>query len=69
MLQGRQLGFGGTSYSASRLAVGNIVDALYHKLYAEYSALEDGRNQRSKHTELIGIIKKPILLRLVGCLY
>jgi hypothetical protein len=33
------------------------------------SAPEDGRNHRSKHVELIGIINKPLLLRLVGCLY
>jgi len=29
----------------------------------------DGRNYRPKHVELIGIINKPLLLRLVGCLY
>ena len=33
------------------------------------SAPEDGRNYRPKHVELIGIINKPILLHLVGCLY
>ena len=33
------------------------------------SAPEDGRNQRPKHVELIGIINKPLLLHLVGCLY
>jgi hypothetical protein len=33
------------------------------------SAPEDGRNHRSKHVELIGIINKPLLLHLVGCLY
>jgi len=32
-------------------------------------ALEDGRNHRPKHVELIGIINKPLLLHLVGCLY
>ena len=30
------------------------------------SAPEDGRVHRSKHVELIGIINKPLLLRLVG---
>ena len=33
------------------------------------SAPEDGRNHRLKHVELIGIINKPLLLHLVGCLY
>ena len=33
------------------------------------SAPEDGRNRRPKHDELIGIINKPLLLNLVGCLY
>ena len=33
------------------------------------SAPEDGRNYRPKHVELIGIINKPSLLHLVGCLY
>ena len=30
------------------------------------SATEDGRDQRPKHVELIGIINKPLLLHLVG---
>jgi len=33
------------------------------------SAPEDGRNHHLKHVELIGIINKPLLLHLVGCLY
>jgi len=33
------------------------------------SAPEDGQNHRPKHVELIGIINKPLLLHLVGCLY
>ena len=33
------------------------------------SAPEDGRNYCLKHVELIGIINKPLLLHLVGCLY
>ena len=32
-------------------------------------APEDGRNCRPKHFELTGIINKPLLLDLVGCLY
>ena len=48
---------------------GSIVGALYNKLYTQCSAPEDGRNHRTKHVELIGIINKPLLLHLVGCLY
>ena len=33
------------------------------------SDAEDGHYNCSKHVELIGIINKPLLLRLVGCLY
>ena len=33
------------------------------------SAPEDGQDQRPKHVELTGIINKPLLLHLVGCLY
>jgi len=33
------------------------------------SAPEDGKNNCPKHVELIGIINKPLLLHLVGCLY
>jgi len=33
------------------------------------SAPEDGRNNSPKYFELIGIINKPLLLHLVGCLY
>ena len=32
-------------------------------------AHEDGQNIFPKHAELIGIINKPLLLHLVGCLY
>ena len=35
----------------------------------QFSAPEDGRNNRPKHVELIGIITKSLLLHLVGCLY
>ena len=34
--------------------------------YTQYSAPEDGRDHRSKHAELIGVINKPLLLHLVG---
>ena len=33
------------------------------------SAHEDGRDHRPKYVELIGVINKPLLLHLVGCLY
>ena len=33
------------------------------------SAPEDGQNNCTKHVELTGIINKPLLLHLVGCLY
>ena len=33
------------------------------------SAPEDGRNHRPKYVELTGIINKPLLLHLVGCLH
>jgi len=33
------------------------------------NAPEDGQNNCPKHDELIGIINKPLLLHLVGCLY
>jgi len=33
------------------------------------SAPEDGRDHFPKHAELIGIINKPLLLHLVGCIY
>ena len=33
------------------------------------SAPEDGENNCPKHVELTGIINKPLLLHVVGCLY
>ena len=33
------------------------------------STPEDGQNNLPKHVELTGIINKPLLLHLVGCLY
>ena len=33
------------------------------------SAPEDGKNNFPKHVELTGIVNKPLLLHLVGCLY
>jgi len=36
--------------------------ALYHKLYTQSNAPEDGRNYRPKHVELIEIINKIIIV-------
>ena len=36
---------------------------------ARLCVLEDGQNNFPKHVELTGIINKPLLLHLVGCLY
>jgi len=36
--------------------------------YRKSSAPEDGQNNCPKHVALIGIINKPLLLHLVGCL-
>ena len=47
----------------------NIVGTLYHKLSTKSSASEDGQNNCPKRVELTGIINKPLLLHLVGCLY
>ena len=33
------------------------------------SAPEDGQNNYPRHVELTGIINKPLLLHIVGCLY
>ena len=33
------------------------------------SVPEDGQSNCTKHVELTGIINKPLLLHLVGCLY
>jgi hypothetical protein len=57
------------SLEAAEIPPGNIVGTLYHNLYTQSSAPEDGRNHRPKHVEPIGIINKQLLLHLVGCLY
>ena len=35
----------------------------------QFSVPEDGQNNCPKHVELTGIINKPLLLHLGGCLY
>ena len=42
--------------------------ALYRKLNTQSSAPEEGQNNFPKHAELTGIINKPLLFHLVGCL-
>ena len=51
------------------MPAGNIVGALTASCNTQSSAPEAGRDQRPKHVELTGIINKPLLLHLVGCLY
>ena len=52
-----------------RPLAGNIVGALYiTSCNTQSSAPEDGQNNCLKHVELTGIINKPLLLHLVGCL-
>ena len=53
-----------------------ILQAVTHSLvllkvsFAHQSSTpEDGQNNFPKHVELTGIINKPLLLHLVGCLY
>ena len=38
-------------------------------MFASAGAPEDGQNNRLKHVLLTGIINKPLLLHLVGCVY
>ena len=54
------------SSSASRLPDGIIPVHYTTNCNKQSSAPEDGRDQRLKHTELIGVINKPLLLHLVG---
>ena len=53
------------------LPAGNLIQVTSRQQSVETqsSAPEDGRDYRLKHIELIAIIYKPLLLRLVGCLY
>ena len=39
------------------------------QVVTQSSTLEDGQTNCPKHVELTGIISKPLLLHLVGCLY
>jgi hypothetical protein len=48
------------------LPAGNIVGALCRN--TQSIDPEDGQNNCPKHVDLTGIINKPLLLHLVGCL-
>ena len=51
------------------LAGGLEAEELTAGVYTQSSAPEVGRDHRPKPVELTGIINKPLLLHLVGCLY
>jgi hypothetical protein len=48
-------------------ACGRLAKSSVH--YTTSYNTEDGQNNCPQHVELTGIIKKPLLLHLVGCLY
>ena len=52
-----------------RPPAGNIVVHCAAGRGARSGAPEDGQGSCPKHVELAGIINKPLLLHLVGCLY
>ena len=52
-----------------RPVAGNIVMYYTTSCITQSSALEDGQNNCQKYVQLTGIINKPLLLLLVGCLY
>jgi hypothetical protein len=53
---------GDSSSTSSWSPAGSIAGALYHTLYPQSSAPEDGGNYRPKHVELIEIINKIIIV-------
>ena len=57
-----------TMLSASGRPVGSLVHYTT-RCNTQSSAPEDGKNNWPKHVQLTGIINKPLLLHLVGCLY
>ena len=62
-------------YDAPAMLPAGSLDAEYRPALqrvdytTQSNAPEDGRNNRPKHVELIGIINQPLLLHLVGCLF
>jgi len=61
----RNVKFSSTSFSFSAASSVHYTTSCN----TQSSAPGDGRNYRPKHVELFGIINKPLLLHLVGCLY
>ena len=60
------------SHSAQRVAGHRLATSWVHyttSCNTQSSAPEDGQNNCPKHVELTGIINKPLLLHIVGCLY
>ena len=53
-------------FRSTRLCV--TACGLTPQAVTQSSAPEDGQNNCPKHVELTGIINKPLLLHLVGCL-
>jgi len=54
-------------YNAPTMLPGGIMPVHYTiSCNTQSSAPEDGRDQRPKHVQLIGIINKPLLLHIVG---
>jgi len=51
------------------LPADSIVGALYHSCKHSVVLLSMGEIMARNSVELIGIINKPLLLHLVGCLY
>ena len=60
-LEAEFLRFQATGWHCNGCIIPQAVNTVYCSL--------GGRNNRLKHVELIGIINKPLLLHLVGCLY
>ena len=46
-----------------------ITQCTHTVYYKQSSAPEDGQNNCPKYVELTGIINKPLLLHVIGCLY
>ena len=55
-------------FRSTRLCV-TAYSIMHPQAVTQSSAPEDGQNNCPKHVELTGIINKPLLLHLVGCIY
>jgi len=55
--------------SASKLRAKNLVGHYTTSGNTQSNATDDVQNNFPKHVELTGIINKPLLLHLFGCLY